>query len=56
MEVVGTEGCVALRALPLAGLIAAPHTLKAEHMEALRKDRILLAGITAGASQPCLDK
>lgn len=50
----GTEGRVALGALPLAGLIAAPHTLEAEDVEALGKDRVLLAGVTAGAGQPRL--
>lgn len=54
MEVVGTKGRVALGALPLAGLIAAPHALEAENVEALGKDCILLAGITAGAGQPRL--
>lgn len=56
MEVMGTKGCVALRALPLAGLIAAPHTLEAENVEALGKDCILLAGVTARAGQPRLEQ
>lgn len=43
-------------ALPLAGLIAAPHTLEAENVEALGKDCIFLAGVTAGAGQPCLGR
>lgn len=54
VEVMGTKGCVALGALPLAGLIAAPHALKAENVEALGKNCILLAGVTAGAGQPRL--
>lgn len=54
MEVMGTKGCVALGTLPLTGLIAAPHALEAENVEALGKDCILLAGVTAGAGQPCL--
>ena len=56
MEVVGTKGGVALGALPLAGLIAAPHTLEAENVEALGKDCIFLAGVTAGAGQPRLGR
>lgn len=56
MEVVGTKGGVALGALPLAGLIAAPHALEAENVETLGKDCILLAGVTAGAGQPCLGR
>lgn len=50
----GTKRCVALGALPLAGLITAPHTLEAENVEALGKDCILLAGVTAGTGQPRL--
>jgi hypothetical protein len=53
---VGTKGCVALGTFPLAGLIAAPHTFKAENVEALGKHGILLAGVTAGAGQPGLDQ
>ena len=56
MEVVGTKGGVALGALPLAGLIAAPHTLEAENVEALGKDCIFPAGVTAGAGQPRLGR
>lgn len=56
MEVVGTKGSVALGALPLAGLIAAPHALEAEHVEALSKNCILLAGVAAGAGQPRLGR
>lgn len=52
----GTEGRVALGALPLAGLLAAPHRLEAEDVEALGKDRVLLAGVTAGAGQPRLGR
>lgn len=52
----GTKGRVALGTLPLAGLIAAPHTFKAENVEALGKHGILLAGVTAGAGQPGLDQ
>lgn len=52
----GTKGRVALGALPLAGLIAAPHTLEAENMEALGKHRILLPGVAAGAGQPRLQQ
>lgn len=52
----GTKGCVALGTFPLAGLIAAPHTFKAENVEALGKHGILLAGVTAGAGQPGLDQ
>lgn len=47
----GTKGSVALGTLPLAGLIAAPHTFKAEDVEALGKHSVLLAGVTAGAGQ-----
>lgn len=54
VEVVGAEGRVALGALPLAGLVAAAHTLEAEHVEALGEHGILLAGVTAGAGQPRL--
>lgn len=50
----GTKGSVALGTLPLAGLIAAPHTFKAEDVEALGKHSVLLAGVTAGAGQPGL--
>lgn len=56
MEVVGTKGRVAFGTLPLAGLIAAPHTFKAENVEALGKHSVLLAGVTAGAGQPGLDQ
>lgn len=52
----GAKGRVALGALPLAGLVAAAHTLEAEHVEALGKDSILLAGVTAGAGQPRLGR
>lgn len=56
MEVMGTKGRVALGALPLAGLIAAPHTLEAENVEALGKHCVLLAGVAAGAGQPRLEQ
>lgn len=47
----GTKGCVTLGTLPLAGLIAAPHALEAEYVEALGQHCILLAGVAAGAGQ-----
>lgn len=52
----GTKGRIAFGTLPLACLIAAPHTFKAENVEALGKHGVLLAGVTAGAGQPGLDQ
>lgn len=52
----GTEGRVALGALPLARLVAAAHTLKAEDVEALGEHGVFLASVTAGAGQPRLDQ
>lgn len=51
VEVVGTEGCVALGALTLPGVIACFDTLEAEDVEALCEHCILLAHVTAWAGQ-----
>lgn len=51
MEVVGPEGCVALGALALPGVVARLHALKAEDVEALGEHRVLLAHVAAWARQ-----
>lgn len=51
VKVVGAKGCIALGALPLAGVIASFDALKAEDVEALGEDSILLACVAAGAGQ-----
>lgn len=47
MEVIGSEGGVALGALPLTRVIACLNALEAEDVEALGQDRILHPRIAA---------
>lgn len=51
VEVVGTEGTVALGALPLSGVVARLQTLVAEHVEALGEHCLLVAGVAARTTQ-----
>lgn len=51
VEVIGSEGGIALGALTLPGVIACFHTLKAEDMKTLCEDSILFAHVTAWAGQ-----
>lgn len=51
MEVVGTEGAVALGTLALARVIARLQTFVAEHVEALGEHRLLVPGVAAWAAQ-----
>lgn len=56
VEIVGTEGGVALRALPLACIVTRLHTLEAEDMEALCQHGILYTRVAARTRQTGLQE
>lgn len=47
MEVIGSEGCVALGAFPLPGVVASLDALEAEDMKALGQHSVLHSGVAA---------
>lgn len=51
MEVVGSERTVALGALPLSGVVTHLQTFVAENVETLGEHRLLVSGVTTGATQ-----
>lgn len=51
VKVVGSEGAVALGALPLAGVVAHLEAFVAEHVEALGEHRLLVSHVAAWAAQ-----
>lgn len=51
VEVVGSEGAVALGAFPLPGVVAHLQTLVAEDVETLGEDGLLVPRVAAGAAQ-----
>lgn len=51
MKVVGSEGTVALGALPLPGVVTHLETFVAEHVETLGEHRLLVSCVAAGAAQ-----
>lgn len=51
VKVVGSEGAVALGALPLPGVVAHLQTLVTEDVETLGEHRLLVPGVAAGAAQ-----
>lgn len=55
MEVVCSEGTVALGALPLSGVVTHLQTFVAEYVETLGKHRLLVSCVAAGAAQLCLE-
>lgn len=54
VEVVGSEGGIALGAFPLARVVSRLNALEAEDVEALGQDGILHSGVATGARQACL--
>ena len=55
VEVISTKGSSTFGALAEARVIAVPNTLRAEDMETLGKDSILLASTAAGTVQLSLE-
>lgn len=51
MKVVGSEGTVALGALPLPGVVTHLQTFVAEHVETLGEHGLLVPRVAAGAAQ-----
>lgn len=51
VKVVGSEGTVALGALPLSGVVAHLQTFVAEYVETLGEHRLLVSCVAAGAAQ-----
>lgn len=51
MEVVGSEGTVALGALSLSGVVTHLQTFVAEDVETLGEHRLLVSRVAAGATQ-----
>lgn len=51
VEVVGSESAVALRALPLSGVVTHLQTFVAEDVETLGEHRLLVSCVAAGAAQ-----
>lgn len=51
VEVVGSEGTVALGALSLSGVVTHLETFIAEHVETLGEHRLLVSCVAAGTAQ-----
>ena len=51
MKVVGSEGTVALGALPLSGVVTHLQAFVAEHVETLGEHRLFVSRVAAGAAQ-----
>lgn len=51
MKVVGSEGTVALGALPLPGVVTHLQTFVAEHVETLGEHRLFVSCVAAGAAK-----
>ena len=55
MEIVSSEGAVALGALPLPGVVARLQTLVAKNVETLGENRLLVSRVAARTAQLSLD-
>lgn len=51
VKVIGSEGTVALGALPLSGVVTHLQTFVTENVETLGEDRLLVSRVAAGAAQ-----
>lgn len=51
MEVIGTEGRIALRTFPIARVVPSAKTVQAEDMETLRQDTVLFPNLTGRTRQ-----